>query len=146
MTLAISNARIVLADGVVSGGIIIEDGVIKAITSELWPQADECYDAEGRYVSPGFIDLHVHGGGGYDFMDGTAQSMLGAAREHMRHGTTLLLPTTVGQMLNGGKCTVKVLTSPDNWYGVTYADDKPVVVAALKAMADEGKYPDGLWK
>ncbi|MBR5490142.1 MAG: N-acetylglucosamine-6-phosphate deacetylase [Oscillospiraceae bacterium] len=95
MTLAISNARIVLADGVVSGGIIIEDGIIKAITSELWPQADECYDAEGRYVSPGFIDLHVHGGGGYDFMDGTARSMLGAAREHMRHGTTLLLPTTV---------------------------------------------------
>ena len=45
-----------------------------------------------------------------------------------------------------GKATVKVLTSPDRWFGVTYAADKPVVVAALKAMTDEGKYPDGLWK
>ena len=56
-----------------------------------------------------------------------------------------LLPTTVGQMLNAGTCSVKVLTSPDNWYGVTYAEDKPKVVAALKALTDSGRYPDGLW-
>ena len=55
------------------------------------------------------------------------------------------LPVTVSQLLAEDKATVKVLTSPDKWYGVTYAADKPVVVAALREMAAEGKYPDGLW-
>ena len=56
------------------------------------------------------------------------------------------LPMTVGELLEEGKATVKVLRSADKWYGVTYAADKPQVVAALKAMTEEGKYPDGLWK
>ena len=56
------------------------------------------------------------------------------------------LPSIVQQLLSEGKATMKVLTSPDKWYGVTYAADKPVVVAALKAMTEQGLYPDGLWK
>ena len=56
------------------------------------------------------------------------------------------LPMTVGALLKEGKARVRVLQSADKWYGVTYAADKPQVVAALKAMTDEGKYPDGLWK
>lgn len=56
------------------------------------------------------------------------------------------LPLPVAQLIHEKKATFKVLTSPDRWYGVTYAADKPMVVAALKAMTDEGKYPDGLWK
>ena len=56
------------------------------------------------------------------------------------------LPATVSMLLGEDKATVKVLRSADKWFGVTYAADKPQVVAALKAMADEGKYPDGLWK
>ncbi len=55
------------------------------------------------------------------------------------------LPFPVSQLIHEGKASVKVLTSPDRWFGVTYAADKPVVVAALKKMTDEGKYPDGLW-
>ena len=55
------------------------------------------------------------------------------------------LPTSVTDLLNENKATVKLLTSPDKWYGVTYAADKPVVIAALKAFTAEGKYPDGLW-
>ena len=57
-----------------------------------------------------------------------------------------LLPFIVEKLLREGKATVKVLTSPDKWFGVTYAADKPYVVAALKAMTEEGKYPlTGLW-
>ena len=56
------------------------------------------------------------------------------------------LPLAVDDLLQERKATVRVLTSPDKWYGVTYAADKPMVVAALKAMTQEGKYPDGLWK
>ena len=56
------------------------------------------------------------------------------------------LPGTVSALLSEGKASVKVLTSPDQWFGVTYAADKPVVVAALKAMTEDGKYPaKGLW-
>ena len=55
------------------------------------------------------------------------------------------LPVLVEELLREGKATVQVLRTADKWYGVTYAADKPQVVAALKAMADEGKYPDGLW-
>jgi len=55
------------------------------------------------------------------------------------------LPLAVEQLLREDKATVKVLESPDKWYGVTYAADKPQVVAALKDMTDRGLYPDGLW-
>ena len=56
-----------------------------------------------------------------------------------------LLPTVVNTMLHSGKARMKVLSSSDRWYGVTYAADKPLVVAALRKMAEEGLYPDGLW-
>ena len=56
------------------------------------------------------------------------------------------LPATVSQLLAEGKATVQVRTSPDKWYGVTYAADKPVVVAALQDMTRQGMYPEkGLW-
>ena len=57
-----------------------------------------------------------------------------------------LLPRSVDTELKAGKLTVKILTSADRWYGVTYAADKPIVVAALKELTEQGKYPDGLWK
>ena len=56
------------------------------------------------------------------------------------------LPMAVEQMLTEGIARVKVLQSPDKWYGVTYAADKPVVVAALKEKTEQGLYPNGLWK
>ena len=55
------------------------------------------------------------------------------------------LPFVVQNLLTADKATVKVLTSADKWYGVTYAADKPVIVAALKEKTAEGLYPDGLW-
>ena len=55
------------------------------------------------------------------------------------------LPSTVTALLNENKATVKLLTSPDKWYGITYAADKPVIVAALKEMTEKGMYPYGLW-
>ena len=55
------------------------------------------------------------------------------------------LPKLVAQLLAEKKATVKVLHTPDKWFGVTYAADKPLVVDALKKMTQEGEYPDGLW-
>ena len=56
------------------------------------------------------------------------------------------LPIPIAQLIQEKKASVKVLTSPDRWFGVTYAADKPVVVAELRKMTDEGKYPAGLWE
>ena len=58
-----------------------------------------------------------------------------------------LLPRSVDALLKAGQATVKILRSEDKWYGVTYAQDKPMVVAALANLTKQGKYPaDGLWK
>ena len=55
------------------------------------------------------------------------------------------LPSVVSQLLDEGKATVKVLKSPDKWYGVTYREDKPGIVKALAQKAEEGLYPSPLW-
>ena len=57
-----------------------------------------------------------------------------------------LLPTIVNGLLHAGKARLKVLSSADRWYGVTYAADKPQVVAALQEKTQQGLYPNGLWK
>jgi len=67
-----------------------------------------------------------------------------AIRENPLKGE-YFLPFVVMQLLEAGKARVRVLTSPDKWYGVTYAEDKPLVVAALRRFAQEGKYPHSLW-
>ena len=48
-------------------------------------------------------------------------------------------------MIEAGKADVEIITSPDKWYGVTYQDDKPKIVAALKELTDGGAYPAPLW-
>ena len=55
------------------------------------------------------------------------------------------LPFLVRDMLSEGKCTVDVIETADKWFGVTYKEDKPVVVAAIKAMKESGLYPEQLW-
>ena len=68
-----------------------------------------------------------------------------ALRENPMRGE-FLLPTFVGELVDEKKITLKVLSSPDKWFGVTYAADKPKVVAALRELTESGRYPDGLWK
>ena len=55
------------------------------------------------------------------------------------------LPTVVSNLLAEDRATVAVLTSADKWYGVTYKEDKPVVVNAIKNMKESGLYPENLW-
>ena len=57
-----------------------------------------------------------------------------------------LLPIYIDELLQAGKVSVKVLDTNDKWFGVTYKEDKPVVVAAIQRMKDEGLYPQHLWE
>lgn len=78
------------------GTILVEDEKISYV-GPADVNADGCMviDAGNNYVSPGFIDIHTHGGGGHDFMDGTAEAYAGAARAHASHGTTSIVATTL---------------------------------------------------
>ena len=57
-----------------------------------------------------------------------------------------LLPNYVGQLINSNNSKVKVLTSKDSWFGVTYKEDKPFVQNKIQSFKDQGLYPDNLWK
>ena len=57
-----------------------------------------------------------------------------------------LLPTIVDQLIKSGRANVSVLETTDKWFGVTYKEDKPVVVESIKKLIAEGKYPEKLYK
>jgi len=92
-----TGGTIILADRLLHGGsITVEDSRITAVrpaAAPVPPTAD-IIDLHGGYLAPGFVDLHVHGGAGADFMDGTTEAFRTVCRAHARHGTTSLLPTT----------------------------------------------------
>lgn len=93
MTQLLKNVTAVLPDGMRRTGVLLVNDRIAAIGDNL--TADTVTDAGGAYLMPGFIDQHVHGGGGADFMDGTPAAFETAAAAHLRHGTTTLLPTAM---------------------------------------------------
>ena len=99
MSLIFTNARLVFPDGIREGSLKVEDGKIESVytgsDSCCISEADEVINCEGKYLSPGFIDLHTHGAGGYDFMDGTEAAIKGACLAHLSHGTTSIVPTTL---------------------------------------------------
>ncbi len=84
--------KIICGNRLIDGYLYIEDGKIAAITEEALP-AEEHYDFRGKYVSPGFIDIHTHGGGGYAFMNSSTEDVVAGCNFHLRHGTTTILPT-----------------------------------------------------
>ena len=95
--LIIKNATVVLPQEVLKNtDVLIENGKIKALGVGLVAAENTpLLDAAGDYLFPGFIDLHVHGGGGADFMDATVEAFETAVKTHLAHGTTLLYPTAM---------------------------------------------------
>lgn len=93
----IFNARLITPYRIIpKGTVVVEAGKITAVVEGDLEVADAMeIDARGNYVSPGFIDLHVHGGGGCDFMDGSESAFLTIAETHARYGTTAMVPTTL---------------------------------------------------
>ena len=93
----ITNGKVILTDRIIPyGTVLVENGIILGVEegNVEFPNALEI-DAKGNYISPGFIDIHVHGGGGHDFMDGTEEAFLKVAEIHAQHGTTSIMPTTL---------------------------------------------------
>lgn len=93
----IYNGKIITPERIIDNGtIVITGNNITAVAGSDIDVADALeINAGGNYISPGFIDIHVHGGGGYDFMDGSEEAFLKIAETHACYGTTSLLPTTL---------------------------------------------------
>ena len=94
---AVVNGVLVTPDRILSDKVLLFDETIVRIAErgEPVPKDAEIVDAAGGYVLPGFVDLHVHGGGGYDFLDDDPDAIGAILRLHARHGTTSLLATTL---------------------------------------------------
>ena len=95
--LKIINGYIITPYRIIKNGtLLINDNKIELISEVDVEAPDYCIiDAKENYVSPGFIDIHIHGGGGYDFMDGTEEAYLKIAEIHAKYGTTAMAPTTL---------------------------------------------------
>jgi N-acetylglucosamine-6-phosphate deacetylase len=90
------GGSLVLPDRLLPNGVVVVDGAtIQGVHEGPLTRAHgERIDLQDGYLLPGFVDLHVHGGNGADFMDGDEESFRTVCRAHARHGTTSLLPTT----------------------------------------------------
>src|SRR3954451_18535735 len=93
----IYNGKIVTPFKIIEDGCVLVTGDTITEVSESNIDAGNALEinAGGKYVAPGFIDIHVHGGGGYDFMDATETAFLTIAETHAQYGTTAMLPTTL---------------------------------------------------
>lgn len=90
-----TNAKIITPEKIIERhNVITENGKIKKIVERNDRQYDEIIDCKGLYLSPGFTDIHVHGGGGYSAM-GSSDDVVKMCRAHALRGTTSILPTTL---------------------------------------------------
>lgn len=89
------GAKVVTLQGVTSdGSLLVKDGRIEAVNQPC-PEGAQRLHVGGGYILPGFVDIHVHGGGDCDCMDATVESFREIARVHCQHGTTAMVPTTM---------------------------------------------------
>jgi len=95
--LKIHNGRIITPYRLIENGTVLINGnkLEKIVSGDIVVPGALELDAKGHYISPGFIDIHVHGGGGHDFMDGNVDAFLKIAETHACYGTTSMLPTTL---------------------------------------------------
>ena len=96
MRTVFDNVTLVLPDRLVPNAALVADGGKIAEWGKRGTlTAEKTIDCGGLYLAPGFIDIHVHGGGGHDFMDATVDACVGAMSAHMKHGTTTIVPTSL---------------------------------------------------
>lgn len=140
LPLVFHNGTVVLPDRLLPDAVVIcAGGRIRQVSrARKLPRDATLVDAKGGYIAPGFVDIHVHGGDGADFMDGTAEAVRTACRAHARHGTTTIFPTTTtgspaqlsamlaacGEMQRSGTAADGARVAGVHFYGPYFAPDK----------------------
>ena len=116
----IINAKILTPQGwLKDGSVIMRDNKILEVTNcDLAVIGAEVVDAKGMYVVPGGVEIHIHGGGGCDFMEGTEEAFRGAIKAHMKYGTTSIFPTlsssTVPMIEAAAETCTKLMAEPNS--------------------------------
>lgn len=104
----IKNCNIIYLDKIENGSILIENGKIKEI-NPINVDSEEVIDAKGLYLAPGFIDVHIHGAGGHDTMDGTFEAINEISKTIVKYGTTSFTPTTMTVGIDDIKKSMKAI-------------------------------------
>ena len=116
----IINGRILTPQGWLEGGsVIVEDGKIAEVSNNNFAiEGAEIIDAKGCDIVPGGIEMHVHGGGGRDFMEGDEEAFRVAIDAHMQYGTTSIFPTlsssTVPMIEKACETCTKLMAEPNS--------------------------------
>ena len=116
----IINGRILTPQGWLEGGsVIVEDGKIAEVSNNSFViEGAEVIDAKGCDIVPGGIEMHVHGGGGRDFMEGEEEAFRVAVDAHMQYGTTSIFPTlsssTVPMIEKACETCTKLMSEPNS--------------------------------
>ena len=143
-------------NGAVTRGICVVDENEHLIgvneTSGIVKTADgaACDDANGNQVAcdaKSHVSMNMWGFTP-DFLD-ELESGFKEFLSNIKEGdikAEYLLPTIVDQLIKSNQANVSVLETKDKWFGVTYKEDKPVVVQSIKKLIEEGKYPEKLYK
>lgn len=136
------RGRVVTADRIIENGAVACAGdritAVGQADAIATPQGATVIDAGDGYISPGFVDQHVHGARGHDFMDGTTEAVVEAIKGHTRYGTTSIFPTTttgrpeqIEAMLDACEAAAKSWKPGDHarlagvhFYGPYFATDK----------------------
>jgi len=139
----IKNVNLILPDQVLTDGwLIIESGKIANFGTVSLPAAEgdsaAIIDGQGQYVLAGFIDIHVHGGASYDFMDAGAEELDGITSFHMKHGTTAMLATTVTGSQEQLSAVLKSVAS--------YRQQASMPYTQLVGVHLEGPFVNPKWK
>ena len=114
------NGKILTPQGwLKDGSVLIEDGKILEVTNcDLAVVGATLVDAKGMYIIPGGVEIHAHGGGGRDFMEGTEDAFRTAVATHMRYGTTSIFPTlsssTIPMIRAAAATTEKLMAEKDS--------------------------------
>lgn len=129
----IFNGKLITQDAIIKDGIVLIDNgrIISVGNNNIEIDDVLLIDAKGKYISPGFIDIHVHGGGGHDFMDNSVEAYLAIANLHAKYGTTAMMPTTLS-------CEKEDLLETLDLYKL--ADAKNNMGAQFIGMHIEGPY------
>ena len=120
MLTIITNGKLLTSQGwVEEGWIIFDRNKILDLGSGPAPiECDNKIDVAGGYILPGGIDIHVHGGGGHDFMEGTEEAFRIATQTHLRHGTTAIYPTLAASstemIMEAAATTEKLMAEPNS--------------------------------
>lgn len=143
------NAKIITPTRIIRevGSVVVENGKISEVQEAGVPSIapnDQIIDAAGLYLSPGFIDIHIHGGDGADVMDGTIEDVCTVCRAHLRNGTTSIVPTALSckleELLNGLKVISDAANVKENMPEILGIHLEGPYFSIDQAMAQDPKY------